>query len=51
MAGAVPLAKRSGARVIIVNAEPTAMDDLADAVLRGPIGDILPAITGGAAVH
>lgn len=51
VAGAVPLAKRSGARVIIVNAEPTAMDDLADAVLRGPIGDILPAITGGAAVH
>lgn len=51
VAGAVPLAKRSGARVIIVNAEPTPMDDLADAVLRGPIGEILPAIAGGPAMH
>ena len=48
VAGAVPLAKRAGARVVIVNAEPTGMDDLADAVLRGPIGDILPAICGSA---
>lgn len=51
VAGAVPLAKRAGARVIIVNAEPTAMDELADAVLRGPIGEILPAIAGGPAMH
>ena len=51
VAGAVPLAKRSGARVIIVNADPTAMDDLADAVLRGPIGEILPTIAGGPATH
>jgi hypothetical protein len=29
---------------VIVNGEETAMDDLADAVLRGPIGDILPAL-------
>ena len=44
VAGAVPLAKRAGAKVVIVNAEPTGMDELADAVLRGPIGEILPAI-------
>lgn len=43
-AGLVPLAKRAGARVVVVNAEPTEMDHLADAVLRGQIGDILPAI-------
>ena len=42
----VPLARMSGARVVIVNAEPTAMDDLADEVLRGPIGDLLPAVVG-----
>ena len=44
IAGVVPVAKDAGARVVIVNAEPTAMDDLADTVLRGSIGEILPAI-------
>jgi NAD-dependent deacetylase len=47
VAGVVPVAKDSGARVIIVNAEPTEMDAMADAVLRGSIGDILPRLTGG----
>jgi NAD-dependent deacetylase len=42
VAGVVPIAREAGARVAIVNAEPTAMDDIAHAVLRGPIGDILP---------
>ena len=42
IAGVVPVAKEGGARVVIVNAEPTAMDDIADAVLRGAIGQILP---------
>jgi len=42
IAGVVPVAKEAGARVVIVNAEPTAMDDVADAVLRGPISTILP---------
>jgi NAD-dependent deacetylase len=42
IAGVVPLAKEAGARVVILNAEPTAMDALADAVLRGSIGEILP---------
>ncbi|MBK8064134.1 MAG: Sir2 family NAD-dependent protein deacetylase [Betaproteobacteria bacterium] len=42
VAGAVPAAKRAGARLVIVNAEPTPFDDLANAVLRGSIGEILP---------
>ena len=33
-----------GARLVIVNAEPTPMDDRAHAVLRGQIGEVLPAI-------
>jgi NAD-dependent deacetylase len=41
-ANAVPIAKSAGAKVVIVNAQPTAMDELADAVLRGAIGEILP---------
>jgi NAD-dependent deacetylase len=47
VAGMVPAAARNGARIVIVNAEATAMDDLADAVLRGPIGEILPALCAG----
>jgi len=46
VAGAVPLAKAAGARVVIVNAEPTPFDEIADAVLRQPIGDVLPALCG-----
>jgi NAD-dependent protein deacetylase/lipoamidase len=42
VANAVPVAKSAGARVIILNAEPTPMDGMADAVLRGTIGEILP---------
>lgn len=43
-ANLVPIARSAGARVVIVNGEPTDMDHLADAVLRGPIGDLLPAL-------
>jgi len=46
VAGMVPLAKEAGARVVIVNDQPTALDALADAVLRGPIGELLPVICG-----
>ena len=42
IAGVVPVAKRAGARVVILNAEPTQMDQMADAVLRGSIGETLP---------
>ena len=46
IAGVVPVAKEAGARVVILNAEPTAMDDLADVVLRGSIGQVLPRLVG-----
>jgi NAD-dependent deacetylase len=48
IAGVVPVAKRAGARIVIVNAEPTEMDALADALIRGPIGTILPFLVGDA---
>jgi NAD-dependent deacetylase len=44
IAGAVPLAKAAGARLVIVNAEPTPFDELADAVFREQIGEVLPAL-------
>ena len=43
-ANCVPVAKAAGARVIILNGGPTDMDAIADAVLNGPIGTLLPAI-------
>jgi NAD-dependent deacetylase len=46
IAGAVPAAKAAGARVVIVNAEPTPFDTIADAVVRSRIGDVLPAVCG-----
>ncbi len=44
IAGAVPTAKPAGVRVVIVNAQPTPFDGIADAVLRGAIGETLPRI-------
>jgi NAD-dependent deacetylase len=44
VAAAVPRAKAAGARIVIVNAEPTHFDDIADAVIQQRIGDVLPAI-------
>ena len=41
-AGLVPVAQAAGARVVIVNADPTPYDVTADAVLRGSISDVLP---------
>jgi len=46
VANAVPLAKRAGARLVIVNAEPTPFDHIADAVFHAPIGELLPALVG-----
>jgi NAD-dependent deacetylase len=43
-ANTLPRARASGARVVIVNAEETPMDHLADAVLHGPIREILPVL-------
>ncbi|MBS0446430.1 MAG: Sir2 family NAD-dependent protein deacetylase [Proteobacteria bacterium] len=44
VAGVVPVAKEAGAKVVIVVDQATPMDELADAVLRDPIGDVLPAL-------
>lgn len=44
VAAAVPRAKAAGARIVIVNAEPTHFDDIADVVIQQRIGDVLPAI-------
>ena len=47
IADVVPLAVAHGARVVIVNGSPTAMDDLADAVVTGSISEVLPALVEG----
>lgn len=47
IADVVPVAVASGANVVIVNGEPTAMDDLADVVVRGSISEVLPAMVEG----
>jgi NAD-dependent deacetylase len=47
VAGAVDIARQAGAKVIIVNAQPTAFDDVADAVFPGSISEILPFILTG----
>jgi NAD-dependent deacetylase len=47
VAGAVDLARSAGAKIVIVNAEPTPFDDVADAVLGGSISSVLPAIIPG----
>jgi NAD-dependent deacetylase len=44
VAGMVPIAKTAGARIVIINAEPTPLDSMADAVLRLPIGEVLPRV-------
>ena len=46
-AGVVPLAKQNGAKIIIINGDPTAMDDLADVILSGKIGESLPSLVAG----
>lgn len=48
VAAVVPLAKSAGARVVILNAEPTPFDDIADAVFRQPIGEVLPGLCADA---
>jgi NAD-dependent deacetylase len=44
VAGMIPIAKAAGARIVIINAEPTPFDGIADAVVTTPIGVALPAI-------
>ena len=47
VASMVPIAARAGAAIVIVNDQATAMDELADVVIREPIGKVLVAICGG----
>ncbi|MGY1693910.1 SIR2 family NAD-dependent protein deacylase [Geodermatophilus sp. SYSU D00814] len=49
VAGLVEVAAAHGARVVIVNAEPTPYDGLADLVVREPISTALPRLLGTAA--
>jgi NAD-dependent deacetylase len=44
IAGLLAIAKSARAKVVIANAEPTPLDDLADAVIATPLSEILPAI-------
>ncbi|GAA3882470.1 hypothetical protein GCM10023084_39240 [Streptomyces lacrimifluminis] len=46
-AGLVGVAADHGARLVIVNAEPTPYDDRADEVVRDPIGTALPQLLRG----
>jgi NAD-dependent deacetylase len=47
VAGLTEIAATHGARVVIVNAEPTPYDDIADLVVREPIGTALPGLLVG----
>ncbi len=51
VAGMVPIAARAGAAIVIVNDQPTAMDALADVVVRAQIGAVLAAVCGGEALR
>jgi len=43
-ANVVPRARAGGARIVILNGEPTRMDRYADALLLGDLSTLLPAI-------
>ena len=47
IAGLLPLAKSAGATIVIANGEPTAMDHLANTVIRSPLSEALPQMCGG----
>jgi NAD-dependent deacetylase len=47
VAGAVDVARDAGAKIVIVNAEPTAYDRVADAVFHDSIGRVLPRLIPG----
>ena len=47
VAGAVDIARDAGAKIVIVNAEPTAYDRVADAVFHDSIGKVLPRLIPG----
>lgn len=47
-AGLCDVALGASAKLVVVNAEPTPYDELADAVLRDPISEVLPRLVGAA---
>lgn len=48
IAAVVPAAQRVGARIVIINAEPTEMDHLADLLIRESISEVLSIVVQGA---
>jgi NAD-dependent deacetylase len=46
IANAVPIAKAAGALVVIMNAQPTQFDEIADTVINGSISACLPYVCG-----
>ena len=44
VAGALDIARAAGARIVIVNAQPTPFDEAADAVFHESISEVLPKI-------
>ena len=48
VANAVPIAHAAGARIVIMNAQPTQFDEIADAVLNGSISAELPQVCAAA---
>ena len=49
VAGAVPAARSAGAKIVIMNAELTPFDDIADALFRDSISAVLPRLLYGEA--
>jgi NAD-dependent deacetylase len=47
VAGAVDIARSAGAKIVIVNADPTPYDRVADAVFNGSISAMLPELISG----
>jgi NAD-dependent deacetylase len=45
-AGFPELAKRNGAKLVIVNLQETGLDGMADMVLNKPIGETMGTVTG-----
>ena len=48
-AGLCDYAVGAGARLVVINAQPTPYDAIADAVIRAPIGEVLPQLVAAAA--
>jgi NAD-dependent SIR2 family protein deacetylase len=48
VAGVVPVAKQSGAHVVIMNGVATDMDRVADVALHGQLGALLPRVVAEA---